>query len=240
MLRIKILLIILPILTVVENPLFAQDEPQYLFSLKDVKYSGFGNTISEFSFVDGDYAFSTGGAGALLINYTYFLGFYGTNLVTDHFVEDIYPTSHDPIANPRPPIYTDMQLSFEDNGMWFGYINNHKKLIHWSANMKMGWGKISIYDKHIDFEDSNKTLVDNVFSVSPELNIELNLTRWFKMNVGVGYKFVTSFDNYMYTNYLGNTQELYKPSQFNTPFANIKFMFGAFERRNRHMQIDQE
>ncbi len=226
------------IILITTNLVFSQDEPEYLFNLKEVKYSGFGNTITEFSGINGSFGVSQGGAGALLINYTYFIGFYGTNIVTSHPIEDIYPDNHNPLTNPLLPKYTDMQLTFEDNGVWFGYINDYKKLIHWGTNVRMGWGRVSLYDKDVDFDDFGKTLADNIFSFSPEFNLELNITRWFKINLGAGYKLVTGFDNFKYTNSLGDKKILYRSSQFSSPYANIKFMFGSFAKRSNHKQIE--
>ncbi len=231
----KLFLSAIAIIAALSNPLFAQDdsEPQYLFDLKTVKLSGFGSTISEISSIDGAFGYSTGGGGAVLFNYNSFLGFYGTNLESNHLREDIYPIGHDPSASPMLPKYTDLQLSFENNGVWFGYISNYKKLVHWGANMKIGHGAIGLYDKDIKFDKRDILYKDHVFVASPEIEIEFNIARWFKVNFGLGYRFVAGFDNSTYTSFNGEQKTLYKRSQFNSPYANVKLMFGSFAKRNR-------
>lgn len=217
---------------------FAQDEiePQYLFDMKSVKISGFGNTNTEFSSIDGDFGVMTGASGAFLFNYKYFLGFYGMDLATDHYRESIYPDSHTP-SNPLPVKYSDLQLAFEHSGFWFGYIHNPYKLVHWGANMKVGWGRIGLYDKDFRFDDQDRLFVDHVFCISPEIDLEVNVTRWFKMNLGVGYRYVTGFEDDLYTNVDGIKREFYKRTQFNSPYANVKLLFGGFAKRNKQKTI---
>lgn len=223
------------------NPLSAQekDEPQYLFDLKTVKLSGFGSIITELSSIDGNLGVSRGGGGALLFNYNYFWGFYSTSLESNHLREDIYPTDHNPTSNPLLPRYTDLQLSFENNSMWFGYINDYKKVIHWGANVKLGHGSIGLYDKDIRFDNRDILYRDNVFIASPEIEIEFNIVRWFKVNMGVGYRFVAGIDNKSYTNIDGAQKLFYKNNQFNSPYATLKLMFGGFAKRDRRANIHE-
>ncbi len=220
---------------IVLGPLAAQEEtePQYLFNLKNVKLSGFGGTITEFSSTDGAFAVSSGAGGAFLFDYAFYVGFYSLSLTTNHMRPAIYPSDHDPITNIRDPRYTDLQLSFENNGLWIGYINNHKKLVHWGANLKIGQGTIALYDKDLKYDKTDYLYKDKVFVASPEIECELNLTRWFKMNLGVGYRFVAGVGEQTFTNSDGNLVPLYKSGQFNSPYANVKLLFGRFAPRTR-------
>jgi hypothetical protein len=217
------------------GPLMAQEEtePQYLLNLKNVKLSGFGGTLTEFSITDGDFAVSTGAGGAFLFNYSFYIGVYGLNLTTNHFRADIYPSDHNPISNPKLPLYNDLQLSFENSGIWLGYINSHKKLVHWGANLKIGQGTIGLQDKDFKNDDSDYYFKDKVFVASPEIECELNLTRWFKINMGVGYRFVAGVDDKTFTNSNGDLVTFYKSSQFNSPIVNVKLLFGRFEPKKK-------
>jgi len=227
-------LIVAAFLCMVIGELVAQEvsEPQYLFDIKTFKLSGFGGVINEFSFTDGAITASTGGGAAFLFSYNYFFGFYGLSLATDRFRPDIYPIGHSS-SNLLDPLYTDLQLSFENNGAWFGYINEYKKLIHWGANMKLGHGTLALFDRDNKYDKTSFLYQDNVFVASPEIELEVNLTRWFKVNMGVGYRFVTGFDNQTVTNAAGESVQLYRSSQFNSPYAMVKFLFGGFAKRNR-------
>lgn len=232
----KHIITIVAITMMIVGPLAAQDdtEPHYLFDLKSVKLSGFGSTLTEFSFTGGDFAVSQGGGGALLFNYSCYFGFYGLSLATNQLHADIYPADHDPVNNPRLPRYTDFRLSFENSGVWFGFINNYKNMVHWGANMKIGRGTIALYDANLGTDYKDLYFKDNVFVASPEIECEVNLTRWFKVNAGVGYRFVAGVGSQTYTNVNGDEIPLYKSSQFNSPFATVKLMFGCFAKRNRN------
>lgn len=238
---IKSLTSTLVLLLILSNNSFAQDndEPQYLIDLKTVKISAFGGTISEFSKVDGGFGFASGGGGALLFNYNFYIGCFGTTLETDHSRPNIYPIDHNPTTNPLLPRFTDLQLSFENNGLWVGYINNHKNLVHWGANMKLGHGIIGVYDKDTKFDRRDILFKDNVFVASPEIEVEFNIVRWCKVNMGVGYRFVAGVGNNTYTNIDGDQKILYQSSQFNSPYATVKFLFGGFAKRERsHRKIE--
>ena len=52
----------------------AQDEMQYLFGGEDnnVKISGFGGVLMEFSSIDKDFGFSMGGGAAMLISHKFY------------------------------------------------------------------------------------------------------------------------------------------------------------------------
>lgn len=210
-----------------------ESDPQYLFDMKSVKISGFGGVISDFSFVRGEMATSSGGGGAVLFNYNCYFGFYGLNLTSNILQENMYIQYHDPINNPLPPMYKNLQLLFESSGTWIGYINNHNRLVHWGASLKAGQGTLALYDKDSKYDRTEYLFKDKVFVASPEIEAELNITRWCKLNVGVGYRFVARIDNIIYTNVGGNKVSLYKNSDFNSPYANVKLLFGWFAKRNR-------
>ncbi len=233
----KVLIIsILPFLFVGNITAQQESEPQYLFDMKSVKISGFGGIISDFSFVRGDIATSSGGGGAVLFNYNSYFGFYGLNLSTNILQENMYNQYHDPISNPLYPMYKNLQLLFENSGVWIGYINNHNKLVHWGASLKAGQGILALYDKDLKYDRTEFLFKDKVFVASPEIEVEMNITRWCKLNVGVGYRFVTGIEDIVYTNVGGNKVSLYKNSDFNSPYANVKLLFGWFAKRNRGVQ----
>ncbi len=40
-------------------------------------------------------------------------------------------------------------------------------------------------------KDGPTIMYDNVFVITPEVNLGLNLLKWMRLNVGVGYRVVT-------------------------------------------------
>jgi hypothetical protein len=223
-------LAVLMVLLTASTALFSQEKPQteYLLDMKKVKISGFGNTFSELSMVDGNAAYSSGGGGAFLFNYKYFFGIYSHDLVSGHRREDIYPATHNPSINPMAPSFVHNRIRFNHGGLWFGYIHNPHKLFHWGGSIKTGLGSIGLFDRDIDFRDFDDHHRDWVGVVTPEIDVEVNVARWFKINAGIGYRMVYAVNNSTYTNSLGESVRLFKSSEFSSPTATIKFMFGSF------------
>lgn len=202
---------------------FAQDEPKgnYLFDLnKGAKISGFGGPIFEFSSVEDEFAHFIGGGGAVLLNNTLFIGGYGMGLATDHR-RDI---------RENGLYYEDVRLDFGHGGLWFGYLNSAPRMIHWGVSSKFGWGALMLREDWSinggqNTDDLTKIATDYVFVVQPQAELELNLTRWFKANVGVGYRFVTGINENLADD-TGKT--IFKESDYNQPTVNLTLMFGGF------------
>jgi hypothetical protein len=216
----------------ITSTVWAQEDAQYLFDAKKVKLSGFGNTNHEFSMIDGSFGVSSGGSGAFLFNYSTFIGIYSRNVLTNHYREDIYSSLYDPDVNPNElPLYTCNKLRFEHGGLWVGYIHNPNKLFHWGANVQLGGGKIALYDRDLEFHDFEEHHRDRIGVITPEFDVELNLARWFKINMGLGYRFVLFVDDSEFVNKQGESARLFSSNQFSSPVASIKLMFGAFGPR---------
>ena len=184
------------------------EQTQFLVGGK-TPISGFGGLLTEFSSVRSAWAVSSGGGGAVLINQTFFIGGYGLGMVTDSRM-DI-------------PGYTNLKMSFGHGGFWLGYLYRSSKLIHVGLNTKLGWGSIILAtdtDGNATTNNDRTINTDNVFVITPQLDAELNVVRWFKINVGAGYRWVTDVDKRYYTS-----------SDFNSPTLTIGLLFGGFGRR---------
>lgn len=206
------------------------DDPKYLVDLTEVKLTGFGNTHAEVSMVDGSPAYTSGVAGAFLFNYKFYAGIYSINLESRHMVDGVYPDEHDPINNPLSPI-TCNRIRFNHGGLMFGYIHNPNKLWHINTNLKLGSGRIALYDNDIDFSEFDEYYRDWVAVITPEIGFEVNLARWCKFGVSAGYRFVTAVNNDTFLDADGNENRLFNSSQFSSPVASIKFHFGSFGPR---------
>lgn len=206
----------------------AQDEKptQYLFGNNGkTSITGFGAPIVEFSSKGGNFAVSTGGGGAVLINQTLFFGGYGMGITTEHNIDGlIIKQSNGEIIN-----YPTMRTIFGHGGFWLGYIHNRKEALHWGVSTKIGWGAIELIDADFDTESHTKTGFDQVFVLTPQIEMEMNINSWFKVNIGAGYRFVSGVDK-TYVNANGEVVNFYKSSDFNSPQASISFLFGGFGR----------
>jgi hypothetical protein len=87
-------------------------------------------------------------------------------------------------------------VEYGHGGFLLGYIIKPNDLIHFGISSKLGWGEIEFYEQLPG--DNNFRSDDNVFVVHPQVEAEVNFTRWFKVNVGVGYSKAIGVDNVFY------------------------------------------
>ncbi len=188
------------------------DEFQYLFGQRDLSFSGFGGSIHEVSFIDGELAYSNGGGGALLINQKFFVGGYGMGLTSTHQLPQLN--------------HSNYEIDFGHGGLWIGYIHKHKEVIHFGGSLKLGGGQISISE----YKDWNKEYAnDNIFVINPMIEAEMNITSWFKINVGAGYRLVGGVNNNKVSSVNGQVFNGFKGRDFSGSNINIGFLFGFFK-----------
>jgi len=213
--------------------IMAQEEMKTLFGGDDrnVSVSGFGGIINEFSAVDGDFAFLMGGGGALLFNQKFFFGAYGMGLTTRHIRNF---TRYD--YNLERNIYSpDLYTRFGHGGFWLGYIHNSRKVIHWGANAKIGWGSVTLNDLKYPGNDYQweKYASDNVFVVTPQIDMGVNLLKWMRVNVGLGYRVVTGLDKtYAFEDSDGQIvqKEYFESDAFSNFEGSVTLVFGGFSK----------
>jgi hypothetical protein len=227
--------ILLCFLAVFSMGLFAQSEKnsaKYLLDIDRVKLTGFGNTNSQLSLIDSKLAHFSGLSGAFLLNYQYYIGAYSYSLNTVHKWNDIYPSNYHPVDNPSDPLYVNSKLCFNHGGLMLGYIHNHTSIWHPTFDVKIGGGRIALVDENFSISDFDEHHADWVGVLTPEVGIEVNVTRWFKARISAGYSYVFSVDKTYYTDMDGNVNRLFSEKQFSSPFAALSFHFGSFGPRN--------
>lgn len=209
----------------------AQEEMKYLFSGadKNVKVSGFGGVFNEFSAVDKDFAFSMGGGAALLFNHKFYIGAYGLGLTTRHIKNYYAYNSVDGENTDTEDLYT----RFGHGGFWLGYINKPENAFHWGVNAKIGWGGITLSELNDTYAQDKWYYYesDNVFVFTPEVNLGMNLLKWMRVDVGVGYRLVTGVNKTYYTQDDSGTKEYFEyfdSNAFNSVTGDITLLFGWF------------
>ncbi|MFP4556799.1 MAG: hypothetical protein ACLFNU_08005 [Bacteroidales bacterium] len=223
-----VLLIFLSIGTVTGQDRSSDDEPKYLIDLTETKLTGFGNTHNDFSFVNGELAYVSGASGAFLFNYRFYIGIYSLSLNSKHMMEDIYPSDHHPDDNPLLPTHINHKLCFNHGGLMVGYIHNPNNLWHLNTNLKIGTGMVALMDKDFDFSDFEQHHRDRVGVITPELDLEINLARWCKFGMSLGYRLVFGVNDDTYTNSMGEQLRLYHKKDLSSPTFAVKFHFGSF------------
>lgn len=180
---------------------FSQEkEFQTIFDNQDVRISGMGGPFMQFTSVAGDFGFMMGGGGAVLID-DFFFGGYGlglTNAIPD-YVND----------NPSD------RLTLGHGGFWLGYSLFGQKPIHLAFSTMLGWGEFGI----MQYEEYYPYITDKLFVISPTVELEFNLTRYFRIGAGATYNIYTGIDESMHG---------YTNSDLSAPGGFLSFKFGWF------------
>lgn len=219
---------------IVSQQLIAQENQEFrtlLGNTKGIRVSGFGGSLIEFSSVTDEFAVSNGGGGALLLN-NIFIGGYGLGLSTLHYKDLCY--LHPASSSTTPYNYSNDRISFGHGGFWLGGIIKPNSAIHLSISSKFGWGAISFLNPENRSKPSLYFVQDEVFVLTPQIEAEMNITRWFKFNIGVGYRYVAGVDK-EFLNIGCNTtgspewQQFFNQDEFNSPVLSLSLLFGWFE-----------
>lgn len=193
-------LIFLPVLFALAIEAQAQS-PKTLISNDFSQTSGFGGFMIQLQSVDGQMKALTGGGGAVIFDNRFYFGGYGLGLSDDLDVtfEGI-----------------EYDVDYGHGGFLLGYVIRPADLIHFGISSKIGWGEISFQEKFLNVDPIRYR--DQVFVVSPQVEAEVNMTNWFKFNVGAGYQTTVGVDNFYYGS-----------SDFNGLTVGISFIFGWFD-----------
>jgi hypothetical protein len=188
------------ILTVVLTAFSQEKEYQTIFDNKELRISGMGGPFMQFTAIAGEFGHMMGGGGAVILN-DFFFGGYGlglTNSIPDY-------------VNQNP----NNRLSIGHGGFWLGYTLFGEKPIHISISSMIGWGELGILEN----DGYYPFIRDNIFVLAPTLEVELNLTRYFRLGVGASYNLYTMVDDYMHG---------YQSSDLSAPGGFLSFKFGWF------------
>lgn len=164
----------------------ADDEPQTLFSSKS-HWGGYGGLDIAYTRLAGRDAALFCGGGALLADHQFSLGLTGCGNATripGQSYGDVVHESGD-------------RLEFGYGGLVLGYQFFPRRIYNLSLTTLVGAGATAIVnandrwsnDNWREHDDHVKTH-DTVFVAEPRLTGYLNLTRWARMGVFAGYRFV--------------------------------------------------
>lgn len=167
---------------------------------------GYGGVIARSASINGQFGLLGGGGGGVIIDRTVSLGGMFYSLVND-VIADSAPSS-------RPFVCLNY------GGAFVQYIHNPDRLVHFTGSILVGAGSVGYRGSFDDFEDRGArpdTLDDAFFVVEPSIEAELNVTRWFRLGAGVGYRFVSGVERTDLRN-----------SDIGGPSAALLFKFGSF------------
>ncbi len=173
---------------------FSQHET--LFGQQNV-FGFFGGPIVEFNLGNDEVSTSAGGGGGIILG-NLFLGGYG--LASADQFDNL-------IENNR------VELQMAHGGFWLGAVFPSNKLIHGFSSVKLGWGALDV-----EIDEDNFRTNDAIFVTTPEIGVEVNLLKFFRVGATAGYRFVSGVNN---SPNLGN-------GDFSNAVGTITFRFGAF------------
>ncbi|MEN0003639.1 MAG: hypothetical protein AAF798_05835 [Bacteroidota bacterium] len=162
---------------------------------------GFGGPLIEVGSINGEIGADVGGGGALILN-NYFLGGYGMG------------TDYPEFEINEGELFGNYEIDFGHGGLWFGYTHKQDKLVHLFLSTKVGWGSARLEG----LDQQEQRFRDRVFVLTPEVGIEFNVTRFFKIGLTGGYRWVNGI----------SVLPTLNNSDFNSPVGIINFRFGGF------------
>jgi hypothetical protein len=130
----------------------------------------FGAPIMEVGF-NNELSTAVGGGAGIVIN-SIFIGAYGMGSLN---FEQLLETGN-----------VD-QLDLGHGGLWVGFTISPHSLLHLYGSGRVGWGvvNVSLHDGTIRYDD-----LDKIFVATPEIGLEMNLARWFRVVGTIGYRYV--------------------------------------------------
>ncbi len=182
--------------------LLAQNE-QILFDHVHV-HGGFGGPVAELTSVNSQAGMFGGGGGAVILN-DFFIGGFGQG---GDFAD---------YAGSDGRRYS---VDFNFGGVWLGFVKPTVKTVHFYSSLKIGGGGI---DLNPDRDEAGfSQFSESVFVIQPEVGVEVNLFRWFRIALTGSYRAVGGIQS---KNLDGMTN-----NDFNAPSMALTFRFGKFYR----------
>jgi len=188
---------------------FAQDVDQSSTPRRKTIFTGYGVSSNKYTRFNGENAVLLGAYGGVLINHKLMVGLGGYGLVTRHD------------ANVVSDHYKKNSYKMGYGGFVFEYDIVDRGRFHATSNVLLGAGAIinghsksgSIYDpEHFLSEEESGFLV-----AEPSLALEADVTNWFRVGVGAGYRFVGS-----------SNMTSISDHELSGVTANISLKFGVF------------
>ena len=200
----------------------------------NTKISGFMALNMDFGSINKDFGLLLGIDGAVLINRRFFIGFYGRGLTTMPTYEySIY--DKDSSSN----ITATHRGMFFHGGLLLGYVFLPEKPIHFGISTRIGAGGISLvedyayrpYSPHNCSSNDNYPYIAPLFVLSPQIDVEMNITYWMKFRISAGYQYVSNSTLNVQRIVNGKLMEyeVLNANDYSTPTFSLGFVFGWFK-----------
>ena len=180
-------------------PAFAQEET---LITGEIESGGFGGPVLKITNINGENAVMVGGRGGWIINHTFVLGGGGYGLVTNVH------------AKTTDSIHQYIQLGY--GGLDMEFIPASNDLLHLSVGLLVGGGGVGYKPNDKNGFNSMQNN-DTFFVLEPSVNINLNVTHYFRIAAGATYRYVSGLKSTISTN-----------TDLSGPSAILTLKFGKF------------
>jgi hypothetical protein len=191
----RVLPVCLLIASVLTSPVLAEEET---LVGRGVESGGFGAPVVRFSEVNDEFAVFVGARGGWIINHVFFLGGGGYGLANDIDLDKI-----------RNPSFRDVEFGY--GGLEMGFIGQSDRIVHFTVQLLIGAGGVTRNDNFVFYDD------DAVFVLEPSADVVLNVTTYFRLAAGGGYRMVAGSETPGIDN-----------EDLSAPFASLALKFGRF------------
>jgi len=160
-------------------------QEQTLVGTGEMSNGGFGGPVIKYTQIKNEPAVLVGGRGGWIINHTFIIGGGGYGLANQ--IEADYFTDY----------YNKPYINFGYGGFELEYIIQSDKLVHFSIYTLIGAGGVNYRDNSYNNWEDWDYNSDEFFVLEPALNVEVNITSFFRINAGANYRFISgvSYDN---------------------------------------------
>ena len=191
------------------SPAFAQEET--LLGTDGVDHGGYGALVLKLTSINDKPALLVGARGGWIINHTFSIGLAGYGLATNVRANSV-------------GLFGQEYVNFGYGGLDLEYIANSDRVVHLSfhtligggvVGFRYGWDDNGWNDLHLN--NDWYRLHDTFFVIEPGVNLDLNITSWFRTSVGASYRHISGVSSKASTN-----------SGLSGPSGMISFRFGSF------------
>ncbi|MEP7376379.1 MAG: hypothetical protein ABI675_23480 [Chitinophagaceae bacterium] len=173
--------------------------------------TGYGALSTVYSKFNGEHAIFAGAYGGWMINHKLMIGLGGYGLATNHKGFGLNANTHQ---------QNNWQMGY--GGLMVEYTFFGNEIVHFTANTLVGGGIIKNgHGRGTIPENGSDELRDidasGFYVIQPSVSAEVNVTDWFRVGLGAGYRYVAGVDQQGISN-----------SKMSAPTANLTLKFGIF------------
>lgn len=174
---------------------------------RNTDFGGFGGPVVKFTRVAGEDVVMNGGRGGLIVNRRLVIGGGGYSLARDNIRTGFR------FDNGDAP-----DLRFDYGGVELEFITRPSKLVHATFYTLIGGGQARYSSERTTGGSVlSQSLGSDVFVIEPAVNVELNVTNWFRLGFGAGYRHVD-----------GSDLPRVSDASLSSGVGTLTFKFGAF------------